>query len=137
MTMSIRRSIASAAIALVSSIASVEAAELTGAWSTDRSACSSLFSKRGNTIEFAKGAGIVGTGFIVAGDKITGQMAACNIRAQRKDGAMLHLITACSDDVALSTNQFTLKIVNDNEIVRLFPAWTISIPHSTAARSDP
>jgi hypothetical protein len=97
------------------------AADIAGAWSTDPSACKSLFAKSGNSVEFAKGAGIAGTGFIVTGDKITGQNSSCSIRRRKEDGAILHLLASCSDDVALSTMQFSVKIVSDNQIVRIFP----------------
>jgi hypothetical protein len=98
-----------------------DAADISGAWSTDLSACKSLFVKSGSSVEFAKGAGISGTGFVIGGDKITGQASSCSIRRRKEDGAILHLVAVCSDDVALSTVQFSVRIVSDKEIVRIFP----------------
>jgi hypothetical protein len=122
MTISIRRAAMFAAVLSLLSLGTVaDAADIAGAWSTDASACKSLFVKKGSSVEFAKGAGISGSGFIVAGNTITGQYSSCSIKARKEDGAVLHLAAVCSDDVALSTMQFSVKIVSDNQIVRIFP----------------
>jgi hypothetical protein len=97
------------------------AADINGTWSTDLSSCKSLFVKTGDRVEFAKGAGIAGNGFIVTGDKITGQFSSCTITRRKEAGAILHLVAECSNDVALSSMQFSVKIVSSNEIVRIFP----------------
>jgi hypothetical protein len=97
------------------------AADIAGAWSTDLSACKSLFVKSASSVEFAKGAGISGTGFVIAGDKITGQLNSCSIKRRKESGAVLHLVAVCSDDVVLSTVQFSLRRVGANQLVRIFP----------------
>jgi hypothetical protein len=109
------------AFCLVSAGSAAGAADIAGAWSTNLSDCKSLFVKSGSSVKFTKGAGIAGSGFIVAGNRITGRLASCSIGARKEDGAVLHLLTTCSTGVALEAVQLSVRIVGDNEIIRIFP----------------
>ena len=62
-----------------------------------------------------------GSGFVVEGNSIRGKAAKCTIKARRQEGEILHLIAACATDIMLSDVQFSLKIVNDNKVSRVFP----------------
>jgi hypothetical protein len=96
-------------------------ADVTGAWATDASACKNIFVKGKSGLSLARTADLHGSGFIIEKDRIKGKMVACNIRSRKEDGAILHLIATCSTDVALGPAQFSLRIINDKEIMRLYP----------------
>ena len=56
-----------------------------------------------------------------SGNSIKGKAAKCTLKARRQEGEILHLIAACATDIMLSDVQFSLKIVNDNKVSRVFP----------------
>jgi hypothetical protein len=95
--------------------------DLSGAWANQESACAKVFVKRGNAIAFSQDAELYGSGFVVEADRVRGPVASCRIRVRKQDGAVLHLMTTCADDVALESVQFSLKIEDKNRIVRIFP----------------
>ena len=88
---------------------------------TDVAACRKIFTGSGSKFAFAKDADVYGSGFVYEKNKLRGKIATCQIKAQKEDGDMAHLIANCSTDVALATVQFSLKIDNENQITRLFP----------------
>jgi len=98
-----------------------EAMDLTGAWATDATACKKIFSGSAGNLSFTQDADVYGSGLIYEKNRIRGKIATCAIVTQKEDGDVLHLITACSTDVALETVQFSLRIDNANEITRFFP----------------
>ncbi|MBR1148728.1 hypothetical protein [Bradyrhizobium sp. AUGA SZCCT0431] len=95
--------------------------DLTGAWVTDAGACKKIFTGSGGKLAFAKDADVYGSGFVYEKSRLRGKIATCQIKTQKEDGDVLHLIASCSTDVALATVQFSLKIDNENQITRLFP----------------
>jgi hypothetical protein len=98
-----------------------QAFDLSGSWATDRSACDKIFSTKGNKTSLRKDSDIHGGGFIIEGNRIRGRMATCNIRSTKEDGAVIHLMTACATDIMLSNVQFSVKVIDDNRITRIFP----------------
>lgn len=100
---------------------STQAADLTGVWVTDASACGKVFVKNGTNISFVGDSDIYGGGFIIEGNRIRGKLQTCNIKLRKEDGPVTHIIAVCSTDVALSTLQVSVKIENENKITRLFP----------------
>ena len=88
---------------------------------SDVAACKKVFTGTGSKLSFAKDADVYGSGFIYQGNRLKGKNATCVIKTQKEDADVLHLITTCSNDVALETVQFSLKIINDNQITRFFP----------------
>jgi hypothetical protein len=118
------RSVAILAIILIGSLAPgfrAEAMDLTGAWATDAAACKKMFSGPAGNLSFTEDADVYGSGFIYEKNRLRGKIATCAIVAQKEDGAVLHLITTCSTDVALQTVQLSLSIDNANQITRFFP----------------
>lgn len=101
--------------------APARAADLTGAWADNTELCKKIFVKKGASISFAKDADLYGSGLVFEKSRIRGKLASCNIKTQKQDGDVLHMIATCSTDVALQTVQVSLKIENENRIVRLFP----------------
>ena len=97
------------------------AADINGAWVSDVAVCQKVFEKRGNSVSFAKGSDIYGSGFIIDGNQIRGRIAMCNIKARRQQGPIVNIIAVCSTDIAIDTMQFRLRVEGPNKVVREFP----------------
>jgi hypothetical protein len=110
----------SAACLLVSGL-ETQAIELDGAWANQETACSQVFVKRGNKILLSKDADLYGSGFVINGNRLTGKIVSCTIASRKQDGAVIHLVTTCSTDVALQTVQFSIRPEGENKIIRIFP----------------
>jgi hypothetical protein len=95
--------------------------DINGAWATDADACRKVFVKSGDTVRFAKNADLHGSGFVIAGNRIRGKIANCAIKVRKDDGQTVNLAATCSTDVAVQTVQFTLKILGDDSMSRMFP----------------
>jgi hypothetical protein len=108
------------------------AADLNGAWATDAASCSKVFVKKGNLVSFQQDSDQYGGGFILEGDKVRGQMQACNIKVRKEDGSVIHILAACASDIMLSNVQLSARIVDDNTIRRFFPGMPdeLSISYS-------
>jgi hypothetical protein len=52
---------------------------------------------------------------------LRGKLATCKIKSRREDGDTVHMIAACATDIMLSDVQFSLKVVDQNKIMRIFP----------------
>lgn len=108
-------------ISLVVAATSARALDLNGAWASDADNCSKVFARRGAQLGFTDMSDVYGGGFIVDGDQIVGKFARCRIKARKDDGANVNLIAACATDMMLSSIQFSLKELDANSIIRLFP----------------
>jgi hypothetical protein len=97
------------------------AMDLKGAWATDASVCDKVFAKTGNAISFRPDSELYGGGFIIEADRIRGQSATCNIKSRRESGMITHFIASCATEVMFSSIQLSLKMVDENRIIRLFP----------------
>jgi hypothetical protein len=99
------------------------AVELTGAWASDADKCDEVFVRRGRAkqIGFAEFSSVHGGGFIIDADQLRGKFAKCTVRTRKQDGQSLNLIVACATDIMLSNVQFVLKVVDDDNITRVFP----------------
>ena len=97
------------------------AIDLTGAWATDAADCQKIFVKKGKVISFQPRSELHGGGFIIDGNSIRGKAAKCAIKARREDGQLIHLIAACATDIMLSNVQFSLRVVSENKVSRIFP----------------
>jgi hypothetical protein len=97
------------------------AADLAGAWANDSSACDKIYVRTNGRISFANNADAFGSGFIVEANRIRGKIATCTIKARKQEDQTVNLIAVCSTDIAIDTTQFTLKFVDDNRLVRMFP----------------
>jgi hypothetical protein len=99
------------------------AVELTGAWGADADKCDKVFVRRGRAkqIYFAEFPGVYGGSFIIDADQLRGKFAKCKIKTRKEEGGSLNLIAGCATDIMLSNVQFVLKIVDDDNITRVFP----------------
>lgn len=95
--------------------------DLNGAWATDADNCAKVFVRKGAQVAFSDMSDVYGGGFIVEGDQITGKYGKCRIKAKKDEGKTINLIAACASDIMLSSVQFSLKEVDANAVIRLFP----------------
>jgi hypothetical protein len=100
---------------------SAGAFDLNGAWATDADNCAKVFVRKGAQISFSDMSDVYGGGFIVEGDQIIGKFGRCRIKAKKDEGATINLIAACASDIMLSSVQFSLKEVDANSVIRMFP----------------
>jgi hypothetical protein len=101
--------------------ATAEPASIEGAWASTRDVCDKVFVKGRDGISLTKDADMYGSGFVIDGNRIRGKMANCSIKMRKQDGNTVHLIAACSTDIAVETLQFTIDIVDNNKITRVYP----------------
>jgi hypothetical protein len=110
--------------------ASARAEDLSGLWATDGSQCDKIFTKAGASYAFAQNSDIYGSGFIIDGRRIVTQMAKCDIKTSKQDGAITHLILGCATDVMLSSVQTSFKKAGNDRIIRIFPGVSdMEIPY--------
>ena len=108
--------------------------DLTGLWATDGSKCDQIFTKAGASYAFAKESDLHGSGFIIDGRRIVTQMAKCDIKTKKQDGATTHLILGCATDVMLSSVQASFRMVNNDRLIRIFPGVSdMEIPYERCA----
>lgn len=100
---------------------SSHAFDLNGAWATDKSVCQKIFQRKGKSISFRPESEVHGSGFIIEGNSIRGKAAKCAIKARRESGEMIYLVAGCATDIMLSDLQFSLKVVDENKLSRVFP----------------
>jgi hypothetical protein len=98
-----------------------DALDLNGAWAGDADQCAKVFTRQGGRLGFTDMSDVYGGGFIIDGDRIVGKFAQCKIKARKDDGANVNLVAACASDIMLSSVQFSLKELDADNIVRLFP----------------
>lgn len=114
----------SAALLLGASLASCGSAvafDLNGAWTSDANNCGKVFVRKGGQVTFADMSDVYGGGFIIEGDQISGKFARCRIKAKKDEGATINLVAACATDIMLQNVQFTLREVDANTVIRMFP----------------
>jgi hypothetical protein len=95
--------------------------DLNGAWASDADNCAKVFVRKGAQMSFADMSDVFGGGFIIEGDQITGKFARCRIKAKKDDGATINLVAACASDIMLQNVQFSLREVDANTVIRMFP----------------
>jgi hypothetical protein len=100
---------------------SAAAFDLNGAWASDSENCAKVFVRKGAQMSFADMSDVYGGGFIIEGDQITGKFARCRIKAKKEDGKTINLVAACASDIMLQNVQFSLREVDANTVIRMFP----------------
>ena len=120
----LRKLLVSAALLLGSLTAisgSAGAVDLNGAWATSVEECDKVFTREGGKLGFSEMSDVYGGGFIVDGDQIVGKYGRCKIKTRKDNGPNVNLIAACATDIMLSSVQFSVKELDADNIVRLFP----------------
>jgi hypothetical protein len=95
--------------------------DLNGAWVSDAENCAKVFARKGAQVTFTDMSDVFGGGFIIEGDQITGKYARCRIKAKKNEGANINLLAACASDIMLQNVQFSLREVDANTVMRMFP----------------
>ncbi|ANW01192.1 hypothetical protein [Bradyrhizobium icense] len=95
--------------------------DLNGAWASDAENCAKVFVRKGAQATFTDMSDVYGGGFIIEGDQITGKFARCRIKAKKDEGATINLVAACASDIMLQNVQFSLREVDANTVIRMFP----------------
>ena len=95
--------------------------DLNGAWVSDADNCAKVFSRKGAQVTFTDMSDVFGGGFIIEGDQITGKYARCRIKTTKNEGANINLLAACASDIMLQNVQFSLREVDANTVIRMFP----------------
>ena len=98
--------------------------DLDGAWASDAENCAKVFVRKGTQVTFAEMSDVFGGGFIIDGDHITGKFARCRIKTKKNEGTNINLIAACASDIMLQNVQFSLREVDANTVIRLFPGMS-------------
>jgi hypothetical protein len=101
---------------LVAQSGTTQAADFSGAWTDDASACATVFKKENNRLAFQKDADLHAGGLIVQGKEITGTFQKCRVKSFHDDGSNTRVIASCSDGVAVSDVAFELKISGESKI---------------------
>jgi len=96
------------------------AIELPGAWASQADLCRLVFTKKGNGVVFAELSDLYGSGFIIEGNRIRGKAARCTITSRKQDGDSLELAAACATSIMNQSVHFSLKVIDDNNLSRLF-----------------
>jgi hypothetical protein len=95
--------------------------DLDGAWAGDAENCSKIFVRKGAQVTFTDMSDVYGGGFVIEGDQITGKYARCRIKAKKNEGTNINLLAACASDIMLQNVQFSLREVDANTVLRMFP----------------
>ena len=98
-----------------------QAFEFTGVWASQADLCKLVFTKKGNQVVFAELSDLFGSGFIVDGSRIRGRSTRCTIKSQKQEGDDLELSAACATSIMNQSVHFSLKVIDDNTVSRLFP----------------
>ena len=109
--------------AILAPFEQARATDLTGAWATSADECKNVFARKGkaNQITFTPMSEVHGGGFIAEPNRLVGRTAKCRIKAKKDDGQTVNIVASCATDIMLSNVQFVLKIVDDDNITRVFP----------------
>ena len=97
------------------------ALDINGAWASDGGACAKLFTKNGTSIDFAPNSELWGSGFIVEGNTIRGQVTKCVIKSRKESGSDYHMVASCASDIMVDQVQFSFKVNSNNSVTRFFP----------------
>jgi hypothetical protein len=95
--------------------------DLSGAWATQVDLCNLVFVKKDGKLAFAELSDLYGSGFVIDGKNIKGKAAQCTIQSRKDEGDSIELDAACATTIMRQNVRFPLKVLDDNNIVRLFP----------------
>ena len=73
------------------------------------------------TVSLARDADLYGSSFIFEGNRIIGKFATCKIKSRIVEEKLIHLAVDCSTVITTQPQQFTLKIIGEDRILRIFP----------------
>ena len=100
---------------------SAHAVDLTGLWATNTDACGKVFAKKGNKTAFRQDSDMYGSGFIIEGRRIRGRTANCTVTKTNEADGVVHMLASCATDIMYSNVQFSVKVLGEDKISRIFP----------------
>ena len=115
----INRSFLASAVSLLF-VGYTHAANINGAWTSDVSACAKIFENKNGRISMTRNSDFFGGGFIIEGRELRGKVGTCHVKTRKDDGPTVQSLAECSTDIAISTNQFSLRMDGDNKLTRFF-----------------
>ncbi len=98
------------------------AADLNGAWANDLSVCSKIFVKKDNRILLTENADFYGSGFIINDNALVGKLGKCRVTSRKTQESKIQMSAECATDIALASEQFSLRVDSDDKITRIFPS---------------
>jgi hypothetical protein len=99
------------------------AIDLTGLWTSDADACNKIFVTKGKSASFSKNSELQARGFIIDGKKIRSPRATCTITRSKETGDIVNMVASCANDIMYSDMQFSLKVLGDGKVSRIFPEF--------------
>ena len=102
---------------------SAHAVDLTGLWTSDLDACNKVFVTKGQRTSFSKNSEQHGRGFIIEGNKIRSPGATCTVRRTKETKDVVNRVASCATDIMYSDMQFSLKLLGDGKVSRIFPEF--------------
>src|SRR5262249_2805530 len=118
---SIGTALASLLAASLAMSAPAAAIDLNGAWASNAESCAKVFERKGAQVTFTENSDVFGGGFIIEGGQITGKFARCKIKARKESGTTINLVASCATDIMLQSVQFSLRELDANNVIRMFP----------------
>jgi len=100
---------------------SAHAVDLTGLWATNADACAKVFATKGSKTSFRQDSDMYGSGFIIEGRRIRGRTANCTVTKTNEADGVVHMLAACATDIMYSNVQFSVKVLGEDRISRIFP----------------
>ena len=98
-----------------------QAIDLNGVWASDAALCDKIFTKKGKQVTFGPLSDLYGSGFIIEGNRIRGKIARCTIKSRKEEGSTIRLSATCSTTIAAEQMEFSLKVIDDNTLGRVYP----------------
>ena len=95
--------------------------DLNGAWATNPDQCDKVFERKADGIVLRESSDLYGSGFVIDGKKVVGKTARCTINSKSQDESTITFLASCATEIMLDNIQFSIKIVNDDTISRIFP----------------
>jgi hypothetical protein len=100
------------------------AIDLTGRWASDVEVCDKLFMNKSGTMSFRPNSDLHGSGFIIQRGNIKGRTARCKINKTQTSDSVIHMVASCATDIMFSSVQFSVRVVDDDRINRVFPGFS-------------
>jgi hypothetical protein len=97
-----------------------QAFDLNGAWATGVDQCDKVFVKKGDRINFTEFSEEYGRGFVVNGNELRSKTSRCSIQSRKEVGDTIDFHAACASEIMASSVQVTVKILDNNSLVRIF-----------------
>jgi hypothetical protein len=104
-------------------VSAAHAVDLTGLWTTSLDVCDKVFVTKGKSASFRPNSELHGRGFIIEGKKIRSPRASCTVTRSKENNDVVNMIASCATDIMYSDMQFTVRLLGDGKVSRIFPEF--------------